>query len=360
MSEYEALNDMMNWPVYGLGQKQKEPVLLDALQTLTMHHQGVCPAYRQILEKLWRGRDFKSIENLPFLPVRLFKHERLLSVPQSEVYKTMTSSGTSGQSVSQIFLDKQTSAMQVKVLSRIMGEFIGPRRLPMLVIDCRATVASRRQFSARTAGIIGFSTFGRDVDFALDDDMFLNEERVTQFLTKYAGQPILLYGFTYIVWLHLLRWCESNKKHIPLGNGILIHGGGWKQLQSQAIDPQEFKQRLKTATGISHVHNYYGMIEQTGSIFMECEHDHLHASVWSDVIIRDPINFNPSAPGQAGLIQLLSVIPRSYPGHSLLSEDEGVLLGTDDCPCGRHGAYFKVLGRIQDAETRGCSDTYTR
>jgi hypothetical protein len=64
--------------------------------------------------------------------------------------------------------------------------------------------------------------------------------------------------------------------------------------------------------------------------------------------------------GQPGLIELLSVIPRSYPGHVLLSEDEGILLGVDDCPCGRKGKYFKVLGRIQNAEVRGCSDTYTQ
>lgn len=360
MSEYEALNDMMNWPVYGLNRKRKALVMLDSLQSLNRHHQGACPAYRQILEKLWKEQNFKSIETLPFLPVRLFKHERLLSVQQSEVVKTMTSSGTSGQSVSQIFLDKQTSAMQVKVLSRIMGEFIGPRRLPMLVIDCRDTMANRQKFSARTAGILGFSMFGRDVEFALDDDMSLNEERVSQFVKKHDGQPILLFGFTFIVWLHLLRWLESSKKYIQLENGILIHGGGWKQLQSQAVDPQEFKQRLRGVTGISHVHNYYGMVEQTGSVFMECEHNHLHASAWSEVIIRDPIDFTPLLPGQPGLIQLLSVIPRSYPGHSLLTEDEGVLLGIDDCPCGRLGAYFKVLGRIQNAETRGCSDTYTR
>ena len=187
---------MMNWPVYGLGRKLKGPVMLDALQSLTAHHQGACRSYRQILEKLWKGQDFKSIETLPFLPVRLFKHERLLSVPQSEVVKTMTSSGTSGISVSQIFLDKQTSAMQVKVLSRIMGEFIGPRRLPMLVIDCRATVANRQRFSARTAGILGFSIFGREVEFASDDDMSLNVERVTQFATKHAGQPILRFGLS--------------------------------------------------------------------------------------------------------------------------------------------------------------------
>jgi phenylacetate-coenzyme A ligase PaaK-like adenylate-forming protein len=360
MSDQSSLNDMMNWPVYGMGQEEKTPLFLNALQELTGHHARACPEYQSILQKLWDYQARDKIDLIPFLPVRLFKHERLSSVPPSDIVKTMTSSGTSGHNVSQIFLDKQTSAMQIKVLSRIMGEFIGPKRLPMLVIDCRATVSDRLKFSARTAGILGFSMFGREVEFALDDDMTLNIERVQQFVAKHSDQTILIFGFTFIVWLHLLRSLETQNRQLSLGNGILIHGGGWKQLQSQAVDPSEFKRRLNQVTGINRVHNYYGMVEQTGSIFMECDFGHMHASAWADVIVRNSINFKPLPPGQPGLIQLLSVIPRSYPGHSLLSEDEGVLLGNDDCPCGRKGTHFKVLGRIQNAEVRGCSDTYTQ
>jgi len=360
MSDQPSLNEMMNWPVYGMGQEEKTPLFLNAMQELTWHHAIACPEYQSILQKLWDYQGCDKIDLVPFLPVRLFKHERLLSVPQSEIVKTMTSSGTGGQNVSQIFLDKQTSEMQIKVLSRIMGEFIGPKRLPMLVIDCRATVSDRLKFSARTAGILGFSMFGREVEFALDNDMSLNVERVLQFVAKHEGQPMLIFGFTFIVWLHLLRSLEAQNRKLSLDNGILIHGGGWKQLQSQAVDQLEFRSRLKEVTGINRVHNYYGMVEQTGSIFMECDHGHMHASAWADVIVRDPINFKPLPAGQPGLIQLLSVIPRSYPGHSLLSEDEGVLLGNDGCTCGRKGTYFKVLGRIQNAEVRGCSDTYTQ
>ena len=360
MAEQKPLSDIMSWPVYGMANEQKEPQFLNTIRALTAHHEGACAGYSSVLEKIWDIQDSNSLDGVPFLPVRLFKHERLLSVPESEIVKTMTSSGTSGQNVSQIFLDKQTSAMQVKALSKIMGDFIGPNRLPMLVIDSRATVSNRLKFSARTAGILGFSMFGREVEFALDDDMTLNVERVNRYVEKHAGQPLLIFGFTFIVWLHLLRWLETHNETIGLENGILLHGGGWKQLQSQAVDPLEFKHRLKATTGITRVHSYYGMVEQTGSIFMECEYGHLHASAWSDVIVRDPLSFKPLPPGQPGLIQLLSVIPHSYPGHSLLSEDEGILLGRDDCPCGRMGTYFKVLGRIQNAEVRGCSDTYTQ
>ena len=91
---------------------------------------------------------------------------------------------------------------------------------------------------------------------------------------------------------------------------------------------------------------------------MQCEYGHLHASIFSDIIIRKPEDFSECGLGERGIIQVLSTIPESYPGHSLITEDEGILLGVDDCPCGRKGKYFKVIGRLKNAEIRGCSDTY--
>ena len=115
---------------------------------------------------------------------------------------------------------------------------------------------------------------------------------------------------------------------------------------------------LAAATGVEQVYNYYGMAEQTGCIYMECPCGHLHASVWSDVVVRRSGDFSLCEPGEEGVLQVLSLLPRSYPGHSLLTEDLGVLLGEDDCPCGRLGKYFRVTGRVPRAEVRGCSDTY--
>jgi len=359
MPEAIDIEPILEWPVFSLSQDKKSHVLLSALRDLTAWHDDRCPEYHSVLSKVNNFERADTLLDLPFLPVRLFKHQKLLSVPQSEVIKTMTSSGTSGQNVSQIFLDKKTSAMQVKVLSRIVSNFIGPNRLPMLVIDCKATVANRFKFSARTAGILGFSMFGRDVEFALDDDMTLNVDRVTRFVEKYSNQNILLFGFTFIVWQHWVRYLEESSIKLPIDKGILIHGGGWKQLQSQSVGADEFKRRLESTSSIKRVHNYYGMVEQTGSIFMECQEGHLHTSSWSEIIVRDPYDFKALPKGTPGLMQLLSVIPHSYPGHSLLSEDEGEILGVDNCGCGRLGTYFTIHGRIQNAEVRGCSDTYS-
>ena len=62
--------------------------------------------------------------------------------------------------------------------------------------------------------------------------------------------------------------------------------------------------------------------------------------------------------GAPGVLQVLSLLPLSYPGHSVLTEDLGIIHGIDDSSGGRHGKYFSVLGRIPKAELRGCSDIH--
>jgi hypothetical protein len=100
------------------------------------------------------------------------------------------------------------------------------------------------------------------------------------------------------------------------------------------------------------------MVEQTGTIYMECEEGYLHTSEFSDIIIRNPQDFSVCDVGDEGIIQLLSLLPISYPGHSILTEDTGKIFGVDSCKCGRKGKYFRIIGRLKNAEVRGCSDTY--
>ena len=357
-----TFDEILNVPPYSLSKEKKEKLLTGRLVELTKLHQEKCPEYRNILEVIdFDVETVKSYKDLPFLPVRLFKELELRSVSSDEVVKTMTSSGTTGQAVSKIYLDRQTSANQQKTMVKIVSEFTGSSRMPMIIIDCPSVVKNRAMFSARGAGILGFSIFGSKKIYALDDDMKLDVDGLKVFSEKFQGQKILLFGFTFMIWQHfykeLLRLKEEGIT-FDFSKGILIHGGGWKKLISEAVSHDEFHKRLKDACGLEHIHDYYGMVEQTGCIYMECECGHLHASIFSDVIIRRPIDFKECDIGEPGIIQVVSTLPESYPGHSLLTEDEGVVLGEDDCPCGRKGKYFKINGRLKNAEIRGCSDTY--
>lgn len=345
---------------YELDREGKSKLLTKELLELTAFHKDRCKSYSNFLDAVGFDPDkVTSPADIPFFPVRAFKDVDLLSVPREEVFKTMTSSGTTGQRVSKIFVDKETAMIQQKVMVKILGDYWGKKRLPILVIDSKATVRNRDSFSARGAAIIGLQVVAREMVYALNDDMTLNVDVVRDFLEKYSGQRFIIFGFTFIVWQSLYMNSDAlDFSKYDLSEAFLMTGGGWKKLISDSISQNAFKQKMTDAFGIKHFLDHYGMVEQTGCIYAECECGHLHASIYSDVIIRDPVDFSVKKNGEKGLIQVVSVLPHSYPGHSLLTEDEGIVLGEDDCPCGRKGKYIQILGRIKSAEIRGCSDTY--
>tara|TARA_Y100001935_G_C17308802_1_gene514241 strand:+ start:2757 stop:3626 length:870 start_codon:yes stop_codon:yes gene_type:complete len=282
----------------------------------------------------------------------------LYSVSKENIVKTMTSSGTSGQDVSKIFLNKETALNQSKVLAKIVSSYLGTKRVPMIIIDTPSVLKNRNMFSARGAGILGFSIFGAKRIYALDNDMKLNVKAIENFIKVNKNNRIFIFGFTFMIYQHFIKEIKKQKLKFDLSNSVLIHGGGWKKLINQSIKSSQFRKMLNRLCGIDSVYDYYGMVEQTGSIFMECELGNMHTSIFSDIIIRNPFDFSVSKIGEKGVIQTLSVLPKSYPGHSLLTDDEGVQLGEDDCGCGRLGKYFKIIGRVKSAELRGCSDTY--
>lgn len=346
---------------YSLEKTDKHRMLDDYLLALTKYHYQHCEEYRKMLDAT--GVNIKTIEHyedLPFLPVSLFKDLTLRSVPEEEVVKTMTSSGTTGQKVSKIYLDRETSANQTKTLTKIVSSLIGNKRVPMIILDSPTVVKDRNMFSARGAGILGFSMFGSKRIYALDENMELDIEGLKTFLAEHKDETIFLFGFTFMIWQHFYKKLLESDYRPDLSKGVLIHGGGWKKLVSESVSTAQFKQRLNEVCGIpvQNVHDYYGMVEQTGSIYIECEHGHLHTPIFSDVIVRDPLDFHVLPNGEKGVIEVASMLPKSYPGHALLTEDEGAVIGEDDCPCGRKGKYFRVFGRIKNAEIRGCSDTY--
>jgi len=351
--------DILNEAPFSKDKIQKSTSLTTMLLELTEFHRNNWPEYKNILYGLdYRSDVVSHYRDLPFLPVSLFKEFELRSIPKEDVFKTMTSSGTSGQAVSRIFLDRETAGNQQKALVKIVTSFLGGSRLPMLIIDSPSVVKDRLNFSARGAGILGFMIFGTDKTYALNDDMTLNIDGIINFLDKHAGKKIMLFGFTFMVWQHFYKELVKSKTQFDLSKGVLIHGGGWKKLVSEAVSSQIFTQALTDVCGLKEVHDYYGMVEQTGSIYMECDQGYLHASNFSDIIVRRPSDFSECDFGEVGIVQVLSPLASSYPGHSLLTEDEGVVIGEDDCRCGRQGKYFKINGRLKDAELRGCSDTY--
>ncbi|GAA3718263.1 acyl-protein synthetase [Nonomuraea antimicrobica] len=335
--------------VFTLTGPEREAALLPELAALTERHREACAPYGRILRAIGSAPPYERVADLPWLPVRLFKTHELRSVPREQVFRVLTSSGTTGQEPSRVHLDRAAAAAQTRRLADTFRTLLGERRLPMLIVDTPAVVRDP-SLSARGAGVLGMMNFGRDHTFVLDERGVADVEAVKAFLARHGRRPFLVFGFTFMVWLHL-RGLGAD-----LSQATLIHSGGWKRLAEQAVDNAEFRRRLADECGLSRVHNFYGMVEQIGTVYLEGpDGDGLYCPDFADVVIRDPETWRETPTGVPGVVEVVSTLPTSYPGHVLLTEDLGVVRGVDDGAW--PGKRFEILGRLPRAEARGCSDT---
>lgn len=325
---------------------------LESINLLTEHHKKRNRLYSDYVKSLFPHGRVSSIEGVPYLPVRAFKGRRLSSIPESQIYRLMYSSGTGSNGRSEIPIDRETARLQTEALAYEFGRNFGRSRFPLLILSSPPTGST---FSASQAAVAGFSIFSKGSTFALDSLGKPNHDSVAGFLKSSRGVRRFVFGFTYDVWNFVTQIRDSGER-LNLQNAFLVHGGGWKRLQSKAVSRDEFTAAVRTYLGIEEVRNYYGMIEQTGSIYVECEKGFLHAPVSGDFLIRHPLTMVPLSPGQTGVIQVFSNLQKSYPGHSLLTEDVG-FKHVGQCGCGNPTKRISVTGRLDRAEVRGCSDS---
>jgi len=342
---------LLNKAPFSLPQAEKEGLLLPLLQSLTLEHKVACPAYRKIVDLAFpHSESGQTLADLPFLPLSLFRHRALRSIPNENVQMTLLSSGTTAPEKSHVDLDDVTLQLAARAMVSTIHEIIGKQNLPMLVLDAPLADQAEEGLGARTSIIRSLMTFGHEHVFALHAGGALNEDAIEHFLAAHKGQPFLLFGFTDKLWETVLP--AFKRKAYDLSGGILLHTGGWRQLTREYIDNETFSTYFTQATNLSRVVNFYGMVEMIGTLFVENTDGLLYVPAFADVIIRDPVNFKPVEDGSPGLIQVLSLIPRSYPGHSLLTEDVGMIQAIDTGVNGWKGKALRFLGRVPKTTLR--------
>jgi hypothetical protein len=343
---------MIKTEPFSLPQAQKEALLLEGFNGLAKHHYANSPEYARIVDVAWgRPKTYTSLADAPYIPVGLFKEIDLKS--GTEQTMVLTSSGTTGQRPSRIIINSETSARQGRALVASYRPILGSRRLPFLAIDTRDVIKSGT-LTARGGGVLGMLKFGAKPTFALHPDLSVDREAIVAFVAANGGAPFFLFGFTFLVWMGLYKQFEDGE--LDLSKGTLIHSGGWKKLETEAVSNKEFRASLGHRFGLSKIFNFYGFVEQMGSMFIEASDGLLYPPNFADVIIRHPETLEPMGRGEIGVIQVISLLPTSYPGHSVLTEDLGEIVTVDAGVDGRMGKAIRVHGRIKKAELRGCSD----
>jgi hypothetical protein len=347
---------------------ERERRLLDELNLDVVRHAQYCALFKRICDASGWSTDepARRLEDLPFLPAQYFKEagHLLTSVPKDRQYRALSSSATSGRA-STVILDRDTARRQARAVASVVSKFIGGERRTMLVCDVRPGAQQSVELSARGAAMLGFMTFASAhrhlLTASADNQLSIDEETLAAAHAEIVatGKPVTLIGFTFLVYVALLEPLERSGKRFPLPKGsTILHIGGWKKLEDRRVDRKRLAAAAAAVFDIAEdrIVDSYGFTEQMGTVYPECAAGRKHAPAFADVIVRDPLSMVALPDGEEGVGQFLSLVPQSYPGFSVVTDDIVRVLGRDDCPCGRHGTTFEVIGRHKSAEVRGCGD----
>lgn len=346
--------------LYNYNYSEKKKFFDEKIFELIAFHKKKSKQFNKITS-YFNIKSFKNLSDIPPIPITAFKKYDLLSIKNTKIFKTLQSSGTSGTSTSKIFLDAENSKNQTWVLSKIMENIFGNKRLPMLIVEKEPNyrILNRNNFNARIAAINGFSIFSNKRYFVFDENEKINDDKLLKFLKENCKKKFIIFGFTDQIYKFFFKKKLKKDYSNYLKNGILLHGGGWKKLESEKIDNFKFKKYININYKIKNIYNYYGLIEQTGSIFIECpECSSFKCSIYSDVIIRDKNLNSIKKDGEIGLLQVMSTVPTSYPGNIILTEDLAEYANKNKCKkCKEYkGKRFKIHGRAENSEIRGCAN----
>jgi hypothetical protein len=333
-----------------------ETVFLAEMNQLCRWHLAGCPEYRRVWPDWSEAR---RAEDLPYLHVGVFKHGLWKTVaPGIAHQRTLRSSSTTGASASRIALDERSSELQARSSSAILGELLGQGLRPVVILDDARSLRQRGEASARVTAAMSLRPWASEMHFLLDEaesPESLRWERLAAVLTRH--RRLLVYGFTWMLWR---GWASASiptevRRQLAGTEVHFIHSGGWKKLEAARVGREQFDAALLATVGTgSKVIDYYGLVEQVGVVFPLCEAGCRHVPRWAGVIVRDAWTLE-SLEARAGLLQFMNVLSWGAPYHSVLTEDLGQLV-PGECPCGRLGPRFELLGRVPRAEMRGCAN----
>ncbi len=331
---------------------------LGEMNELTRLHIEGSPA----LARVWKNwKPAEQIEKLPFLHVGIFKSvDFRQNRPGLRFVRTLESSSTTGSNPSRIPLDEESSGLQARSVAAILSDFVGGGKRPLLVVDSVQSLRVSGTVSARIAAALSLRPLASDLFFLLDSQgsrVAGDALRRAAESAKSGSGELLVYGFTWALWQTWER-IVADAELSSLLTGIrltFLHSGGWKKLENQKVSRGGFDAMLRgSGAPGSRVLDFYGLVEQVGVVYPLCESGSRHVPVWADVLVRDSYTMR-SLTDEPGQLALMNCLAKGAPYHSVLTEDLGRII-PGDCPCGRSGKRFELLGRIPKAELRGCAN----
>ena len=272
----------------------------------------------------------KSLSDIPFLPIQFFKHHKVIS-GDFEIQHVFQSSGTTGSTSKHYMEDLD---FYKNVSAKIFRDFFGELR-NAVVIGLLPSYLERNNSS-----LVFMVDHFIQVSGNSFSGFYLNNLEELAKLLRYMSDKkadIHLFGVTFAL-LELASRQDLNVKDVKI-----FETGGMKGRGKELIR-EELHQKLRSAFCTEHIFSEYGMTELMSQAYMKKD-GLFHTSPWMRVSIREVHDPFVEAPIEKSVIIRVIDLANAHSCSFIETEDLGA----------RYEGGFKVLGRMDNAELRGCN-----
>ncbi len=287
--------------------------------------------YRSWLNHTSRPKLNQDAFPYSFLPISFFKNQNISSVHDISPTETFTSSGTTSHTPSRHPLYRPDFYRQNSL-------YIFEKYFKKSIADFRILALLPSYLERKSSSLVHMVQDWMDFSPQLGHAFFLHD--MDGLLATLRDEvPTLLIGVTYAL-LDLAQIID-----FPLAHCLVIETGGMKNT-GREWTKSELHQYLYEKLG-TEVYSEYGMTELLSQSYMK-RGERFQAPPQMKILIRDeddPLTIRTSGRGAINIIDLANMDTISF----IATDDLGLLY-----PDGS----FEILGRIDAAEVRGCSQLY--
>lgn len=314
--------------LYAVNEDSFENIALSLFRFQAQHNS----LYRQYIDFLGiNPARVASVDELPFLPISFFKHHAIQTgnwIPQGEFH----SSGTTGQSVSRHLIRDLTFYRQNA--ERCFAHFFGAPEtyhflamLPSYLERAESSLVAMMNHLIERSGSPFSGYYLHDYDRLIRD---------AGKLRNHGGQ-VMIWGVTYV----LMELAERYKP--DLSHCILVETGGMKGRRPE-ITREELHTFLRESLNVGKVVSEYGMTELQSQAY-SLQDGRFFCPPGMKVVVRDvsdPLERGIGGTGALNFIDLANF-------HSI------AFLETEDLGKINNDGSFSVVGRMDNADIRGCN-----
>ena len=287
--------------------------------------------YAKYATLILKGNRPKNIIEIPFLPIQFFKSKNILCQDKS-IDETFLSSGTFGEQSKHLVADIE---IYKKSFTRAFNLFYGD-----VTQYCILSLLPNYREREGSSLIYMIDNLIKKSNHK-NSGFYLNKyEQLTKMLTQleYNNQKTILFGVSYAL-LDLAS--EFPQK---LKNTIIIETGGMKGERKEILK-EELHNKLKSAFGVEKIHSEYGMTELLSQSYSKGD-GIFQPPPWKKTLIRDikdPLSIiGNNKLGAINVIDLANI----YSCPFIATEDLGKRF---------ENTTFKISGRLNNSELRGCN-----